>query len=196
MIERIIKKLRYIVNRILRLNLIETERLKLIPADSEMLLAEINDKAEFSKLIGAEVPADWPPEILRDALPYFAQMAAEYPKKSGWYAWYWISREPGDSKLVGSGGFKGPPDEIGTVEIGYSIVPDHQRRGYASEGAAALVKWAFSQKNVKKIFAETFADNYPSVRVLEKNGFRNCGVGSSDNLLRFESKKQEQHQPI
>ena len=169
--------------------MIETKRLKLIPADAEMLLMEIQNPTKFAERIGAEVPDDWPPEILTDALPYFAQMAEESPGNIGWYAWYWISRENGNLKLVGSGGFKGPPDENGTVETGYSITPVNQGRGYAAEGLAALVKWAFSQEDVRMIFAETLIDNIPSIRVLEKNGFKNCGTGSAEMLIRFELTK-------
>ena len=171
------------------MELIETDRLRLIPADAELLLLELKDPEKFAEKIGAETPKDWPPEILTDALPYFAQMAEEHPEDKGWFAWYWLCKENGDLRLAGSGGFKGPPDENGIVETGYSIIPAFQGKGYATEGLSALVKWAFSHENVRMIIAETLSDNYPSIRVLEKNGFKNCGCGSAEMLLRFELSK-------
>ena len=47
-------------------------------------------------------------------------------------------------ELVGNGGFKGPPSASGVVEIGYSILPAFQRRGFATEAARCLMAAAFA----------------------------------------------------
>jgi len=40
-----------------------TSRLTLIPVTLEIIEAEIGDRARLSQLLGAEVPADWPPPL-------------------------------------------------------------------------------------------------------------------------------------
>jgi RimJ/RimL family protein N-acetyltransferase len=46
--------------------------------------------------------------------------------------------------VIGRCGFKGPPEADGVVEIAYGVAPEHQGNGYATEAAAALVSYAFS----------------------------------------------------
>jgi len=82
--------------------------------------------------------------------------------------------ERASNTAVGTGGFKGPPDADGVVEIAYGIDETHRRRGYAKEVAAALVDYAVSAR-AGVIRAHTLADNVASVRVLESCGFERIG---------------------
>lgn len=59
----------------------------------------------------------------------------------------------------------------GTAEIGFYIEPTSQNCGYASEAIALLLEYAFEQRRLEKIYANTFATNSASQRVLIKNGF-------------------------
>ena len=44
---------------------------------------------------------------------------------------------------MGAIGFVGPPDENGDVETGFSIMPEQQGRGYATELVQSIVSRAF-----------------------------------------------------
>jgi RimJ/RimL family protein N-acetyltransferase len=79
------------------------------------------------------------------------------------------------SVVIGTCGFKGPPDDDGTVEIAYGVAPDHQGHGYATEAAAALVAYAFNSGQVRRVRAHTLAAANASARVLAKCGFRQVG---------------------
>lgn len=72
---------------------------------------------------------------------------------------------------VGTIGFFGPPDETGTVMVGYGLVEPARGHGYATEALRALVGYAAQQPGAKRIVADTATDNTPSQRVLEKAGF-------------------------
>jgi len=86
--------------------------------------------------------------------------------------------------LIGTAGYKGPPVD-GAVEIGYGIVRDHRRLGYASEAVTALLERAFAQRSVEQVVAETMPELVGSIGVLRKAGFSHAGAGSEPGVMRF-----------
>jgi len=94
---------------------------------------------------------------------------------------------------VGQCGFKGPPDADGMVEIAYGVASDHERKGYATEAARALVAYALSIDQVKLVRAHTLPASSASKRVLAKCGFQFVGeINDPDDGLvwRFETSRQ------
>ena len=165
---------------------LRTERLVLRPSTPELARAEIADRARFAALLGAEVPAAWPPEELAPALGILLARLEAEPAACGWFAWYALApREEAPPVLVGSAGFTGPPRQ-GEVEIGYSVMPEFQRRGYATEMVRALSRRALAQDGVTRVTARTEWANPASVRVLEKAGFHACGPRDEAGGARFE----------
>ncbi|HWQ92317.1 MAG TPA: GNAT family N-acetyltransferase [Clostridia bacterium] len=86
---------------------------------------------------------------------------------------------------IGRCGFKGPADGNGMVEIAYSVDPEHESQGYATEAAEALVGYAFGQHQVRVVWAHTLPQSSASTRVLIKCGFRHVGevVDPEDGLV-------------
>jgi ribosomal-protein-alanine N-acetyltransferase len=162
-----------------------TDRLRLVAGTKVLAAAEIEDKAEFAKLVGALVPETWPPDNLRDVLGYFYALYEKHPEWEGWLTWYAVRIDNDYPILCGGVGFKGPPDKRGMVEIGYSVLPEFERQGLATEMVAGIVQWAKQQSQAKHIEAETDTDNKASIRVLEKNSFVCVGVGLEPNTVRF-----------
>ena len=79
-----------------------------------------------------------------------------------------------DGRVVGLGGFKGPPDENGTVEISYlTLLPD-QGRGVASAICAGLVEMAIAN-HALAILAHTLPEENASTGVLRQRQFRFIG---------------------
>ena len=137
---------------------LETERLKIYPASKQQML----------RLIDAQTDED-----LKTAYREMLQGASDHPEQWMWYAAWMIERQ--DGRAVGDLCFKGcNPD--GSVEIGYGILPEHQRHGYAAEAVEAAVAWALRQPGVTRVEAETQPDNKASQRVLEKCGFVPAGT--------------------
>lgn len=87
--------------------------------------------------------------------------------------------------VVGKSGFKGPPGADGVVEIAYTVVPDYQGKGYATEAAQALAAFAFSSGRVRVVRAHTLPESNASTRVLAKCGFRHIGevIDPEDGLV-------------
>jgi len=63
------------------------------------------------------------------------------------------------------------------VEVGYRLLPEAWGRGYATEGARALVRRGFAELGLYRIIGLTHPDNVASQRVLLKTGLRDAGWG-------------------
>jgi RimJ/RimL family protein N-acetyltransferase len=176
---------------------LSTERLDLIAGTKELYRARVDERELLGRELGAEVPAGWPPPLFdQDAMDWMSKYLDEQPDAGGWTFYFVVLREQPDAPdarptVIGGCGFKGKPSADGTVEIGYSMLPEFQRAGYATEAAGALVRWAFSQAEVARVVAETYPELLPSIRVLEKNNFRFIGDGSEERVILFALTREE-----
>jgi ribosomal-protein-alanine N-acetyltransferase len=173
--------------------MIVTERLELVPATVELTQAALDGQAALGGVLGASVPATWPPEFLDPlALNFTLERLREGPEQAGWWLHFVVlARGATDRLLIGSAGYKGPPSPDGVVEIGYGIVRDQQRRGYATEAVRGLLARAFAEPDIEKVIAETLPELTPSIGVLAKCGFRLIGEGSEPGVIRFELTRAE-----
>jgi len=172
---------------------IDAGRAALVACTLPLIRAEIADLEEFSRLLGAEVARPWPPPLNDEQSQRWmlGQLEAD-PDAGFWTLWYVRLKRGPDERplLIGNAGFKGQPSEDGTVEIGYSIVEGYQGRGIGTEVVAALIAHAFRDARVTRVIAETFPELIPSIRVLEKNGFRRIAeAGSEPGVIRFERRR-------
>jgi [ribosomal protein S5]-alanine N-acetyltransferase len=153
---------------------LRTERLELRPLPPAVAAVLPGDRAAAQALLGATLPADWPQGDLLDVLPLQA-------RSSGRAADFgvWVLIERATQTVVGDAGFKGLPAD-GVVEIGYSVIPDRRRRGYASEAAAALLGWARDQEHVETVIAACDRENVASIRTLERLGFARTGMDGDE----------------
>ena len=164
---------------------IDSARLQLRPHSPEHLLALIEGSRQFEERSGLRVADGLRDFFVSDEVSpaWLAQLHAS-PVADPWvHGFAVIHREGGE--VIGSAGFKGPPDENGTVEIAYGIVPGHQGRGYANEATAALLAFASGDGRVKLVRAHTLSDHNASTRVLTKCGFEYIGevVDPEDGLV-------------
>jgi ribosomal-protein-alanine N-acetyltransferase len=168
---------------------LKTKRLELIAGTIELFRARVDDREILSRVLGAHVPDDWPPPLYdQDAMNWMAKYLEENAEAGGWTFYFVVLPASDDTErptAIGGCGFKGKPSADGTVEIGYSMLPEFQRAGYATEAAGALLRWAFSHAEVTRVIAETYPELRPSIRVLEKNNFRFIGDGSEERVIRF-----------
>jgi ribosomal-protein-alanine N-acetyltransferase len=141
----------------------------IVAATLETLDAEDRSGADAAALLGVAAPATWPPEF-NDAgtREWMRGMIRQHPGEPGYGSWYIT----GDGRLVGTCGYKGPPDANGEVEIGYAVIESEQRKGYASGAVNLLVDRAFRDPRVTAVTAETIGPLVGSQAVLARCGFR------------------------
>ena len=151
----------------------------LIPLNAAALDAELSgDVDALAECLGVAVD-EWPPtggEWDQDAMRLFRRLidAPDFDARFGPH--YVIS----GGALVASGGFFGPPDEHGEVEIGYSVCEGMRRRGVATATIAELCRQA-AVLHCTAVRARVRLDNIGSLRSLERNGFIEAGPGTSDD---------------
>lgn len=175
MIESYTSKLRYI----------ESRRLRMIAATSRLVGKDLKDHEALAAALSVSVPGNWPPELYdRNAMKYALDRLRD-PAENTWSFWYLVLTGSASDELLGICGFKGRPDEAGSVEIGYSVLSQFRNAGYATEAVARLVEWAFTHPRVNEVTAETLPHLRQSIRVLEKNGFAFAGPGSEHGVIRY-----------
>ncbi|MBS1907985.1 MAG: GNAT family N-acetyltransferase [Actinobacteria bacterium] len=110
---------------------------------------------------------DWHPEYpFPDELAPLRSLAAR-GETDPVFTLYAIRDEAGIA--VGGFGFFGPPDESGTVEFGYGLIPAARGRGLATAAVAEGLRIAADYGAVRAI-ADTEETNSASLAVLERSG--------------------------
>ena len=82
-----------------------------------------------------------------------------------------------DGKAIGSiGVFRQGNIHRQTAELGYCIAEEYWGKGIMTEAVKQICKYVFEKSDIIRIYAEPFAYNTASCRVLEKAGFQYEGT--------------------
>lgn len=161
---------------------IVTPRLELHGGTAEIARAAFENLHQFGQLLDGRASPEWPPPLTEDVQEVTALALEADPELPGWYSWYFVERA--SRLIVGQGGFKGKPVH-GTVEIGYSLVPSSQGKGYATEAAGGLIQWVFDHPKVTRVVAETLPHLAQSIRVMVKNGMSFIAEDKKQGIVRY-----------
>ena len=83
-----------------------------------------------------------------------------------------VVAEPKTDRLIGEVMLRLASEVSRQGEIGWSIHPDAQGRGYATEAAREMLRLGFENLGLHRIVAECDPRNEASIRVMEKLGMR------------------------
>ena len=82
-----------------------------------------------------------------------------------------------DGNVIGSiGVFRQENIHRQTAELGYYIAEGYWGKGIMTEAVQQICRYVFDNSDIIRIYAEPFAYNAPSCRVLEKAGFQYEGT--------------------
>ncbi|MGE5221952.1 MAG: GNAT family N-acetyltransferase [Omnitrophica WOR_2 bacterium] len=150
---------------------LETPRLRLIALTPGQLSNYLTKPDEFELQLGYPVSrVNLSDQVQQAMAAKISKMSMAVKEDYPWYT-YWLVVTKITPFGAGLAGYKGAPNFLGQVEIGYSMDPSCQNQGYMTEAVRALVNWAFQSNRCQSITAETIRWNYASRRVLEKTGF-------------------------
>lgn len=165
-----------------------TSRLILIGADAALLLAERSSQAELAAALHASMPSSWPPEHHdKDVIEWVLKSLEFLDPGKPWNMYYIVLRTP--RTVIGTCGFKGPPDQNGCVELGYSVAREFHGSGLATEAVQQLISAAFAG-GASEVAAETYPSLTPSLRVMQKCGMTLTGAGADDGTVRYAIKRR------
>lgn len=139
---------------------------EIVPCSVKHLEKLIESTDAFLKAYGIQVIDGYMP--FEGALQYILNQMQGSQIWHPWLPYLFLFRP--DQALVGLGGFKSVPNSRRTVEIGYSVAPDYQSRGFATSAARQLIEIAFGSKLVACVCAHTLAEHNASTKVLKKCG--------------------------
>lgn len=150
---------------------IATDRLLLIACGPDELEQFAHEPDRLATRLDVSFPADFP--VFPEGLAWWRERMKAEPDVGGWAVWFIVRKA--DRVVIGDGGFKGPPDNEGVVEIGYALVEAARGQGYGKEFARGLVDWAFAHPEVSAVVAETLSDGFASMAVLRSLGMAQTG---------------------
>lgn len=151
-----------------------TTRLDLVMCAPQQLIALIEKPDTFERVAGFAVAPELHGFYASDAVSpkWLAALRKDTAADPWRHGFFLLHRE--DGLVIGSAGYKGPPDVDRIVEIAYGVVPKYQGQGYATEAAEALVTYAFAH-GARRIRAHTMPEANASTHVLKKCGFQHVG---------------------
>lgn len=163
-----------------------TARLALIAITPERLASEQAGVEHFCKAIDCDVPAAWPPEHWEPhVFDVLREQHTRYPEQAAWHRYVALMRPDGTRLLIGTLGAFWRPESPQECEVGYSILPQWESNGYATEGVLALLELIRQDARITSAIAHTFPELKGSIRVMEKCGFEFEGTGQEAGTVRY-----------
>ena len=135
--------------------------LNVLPANVPLEIVTLSNRSDLisggDALVDVRVPKTWPPRVDDDpdgagtlaGFKFIRDKLASDSRLAGWWGWFVVMPSADTRTLVGTVSPTGPPDGTGTVEVGYSIVREHEGRGLATEATRALVEWVRRDARVR-----------------------------------------------
>jgi RimJ/RimL family protein N-acetyltransferase len=135
----------------------------LSPADAPRL-------AEYRAIPRVARYQGWAPGCVDDALRFIASLAPRLDEPGTWFQFGIRLAESG--VLVGDLGVHFPADLPGQAELGFTLAPEHQHRGYATEAVQAILAHLFGPLAKHRVFGSVDPRNAASIAVLQRVGMR------------------------
>jgi [ribosomal protein S5]-alanine N-acetyltransferase len=135
------------------------------------LLAD--DLVQASREAGVELTELFTNQDSKWLWNYRIKQMEDDPEAARWIVKAAVSESGG--VVIGHGGYHGPPDERGMVEVGYTVDPQYRRQGYAKAILTALIERAETEPAVRVVRASISPTNAASLATIAGFGFLEAG---------------------
>ncbi|WP_051292660.1 GNAT family N-acetyltransferase [Olivibacter sitiensis] len=145
---------------------LETVRLNLrrLSFSDAQAIYQLRSDPKVARLTGKE-----PFTSINDAIAYIQKIERLFKEHA---CVFWAISYKGESALIGAICFWNYDVDNSSLEIGYELLPEFQKKGIMAEGLAAVINFGFEKMEADMITAFPSAHNPASVKILEKLNFR------------------------
>jgi [ribosomal protein S5]-alanine N-acetyltransferase len=165
---------------------IVTPRLALITVTPETVRSEQAGDNRLGELIGCTIPTNWPPANWEPhVFDFLLAQFDQHPDQIGWCRYVAFPHPDGSRTLIGTLGAFTKAAAPTEAEIGYSVLPQFEGHGFATEAAKAIIDFLRSDERITSIIAHTFPSIRGSIRVMEKCGLTFDGEGEEAGTIRY-----------
>ncbi len=146
-----------------------TEKLILIPYNIKICTEIISNDFTALYKMGFKKGNGWPDDDVMETLPKIINNLLKVKAPTGFESWMIIKND--SLEIIGDIGFKGFNHAEQNIDLGYGIIKNERRKGYAEEAARAIINWALAHKEVNEITAKCLIGNIGSINLLRKLNF-------------------------
>lgn len=146
-----------------------TERLILKPFTIQVCRNLLNNDFSDLEILNLKKGKSWPDIDVIETLPKIINNLTKVGSPTGFESWMIIKKDT--LEIIGDLGFKGFNIEQENIDLGYGIIKEERRKGYAIEAVNEIIKWAFSNNIIKEITANCLIENINSINLLNKFNF-------------------------
>ena len=171
----------------------ETERLFIRPTTEEdaAFLLELMNSPKWLKFIG-----DRKVHSVRDALQYIRVRMLPQLRHLG-FSNYTILLKSNQQKIGTCGLFD--REGLEGIDIGFALLPDFEKQGYAFEAASIMRDAAFELFGIRLLSAITTDDNHPSQKLITALGLvfvKHVRIPNDEEALRLYTMDAEQFEHL
>jgi len=170
----------------LEIEKIVTERLLLKPFTIQACRNLLNNDFSDLERWNFKRGKSWPDVDVLETLPKIINNLTKVDAPTGYESWMIIKKDT--LEIIGDLGFKGFNNEEKNIDLGYGIIKEERRKGYAVEAVSEIIKWAFSNEIVKEITANCLIENTNSINLLHKFNFAH--IRTENDMIYWNLKKQ------
>lgn len=160
----------------LEIEILVTERLILKPFTSQVCRNLLNNDFSDLEIWNFKKGKSWPDIDVLETLPKIINNLTKVDSPTGYESWMIIKKDT--LEIIGDLGFKGFNDKEENIDLGYGIIKEERRKGYAEEAVSEIIKWALSNEIIKEITANCLTQNISSINLLNKINFRQIRIES------------------
>ncbi len=175
----------------LEIDKLVTDRLILLPFTIQMCRNLLNDDYSDLEILNLKKGRGWPDNDVIETLPKIINNLSKVETPTGYESWMIIKKET--LEIIGDVGFKGFNNNEGNIDIGYGIIKEERRKGYAEEAVKEIIKWAFSNEMVKEITANCLKENRNSINLLTKFNFIELRTENGMKYWNLENRKSKKN---